>query len=96
MLGHNIHNADDGNGEQQTPQTPHSHAQKSNAIKTAAAFIFAILPLIQVMTNMPTKVAIPNELPDTNSAHWPAEPAGILGGSGFTSAAGFTARTFIA
>src|SRR4029077_3312249 len=50
------------------PHTPQSQPQKSNAINTATAFIFAIWPVIQVMTNMPTKVAIASELPDTTSA----------------------------
>jgi hypothetical protein len=33
----------------------------NKATNTATAFIFAILPVIQVMTNMPTKVAIASE-----------------------------------
>jgi hypothetical protein len=47
------------------PHTPQSHPEKSNEINIATAFIFAIWPVIQVTTNMPTKVAIASELPDT-------------------------------
>ena len=50
------------------PHTPQSQPQKSNEINIATGFIFEIFPVIQVTTNMPTKVAIPSELPDTKSA----------------------------
>lgn len=49
------------------PPTPQSQPQKSTEINTATGFIFEILPVIQVMTNMPTKVAIAGALPDTKS-----------------------------
>lgn len=48
--------------------TPQSHPQKSNATNTDTAFSFAIFPVIQVTTPIPTRVAIASELPDTNSA----------------------------
>ncbi len=36
------------------PQTPHSQPQKSSEMNTAAEFMFAIRPVIQVVTNVPT------------------------------------------
>src|SRR5258706_11153948 len=50
------------------PQTPHSHAQNSSEMNTAAVFILAILPVIQVVTKVPTTVAIASEAPATSSA----------------------------
>ena len=50
------------------PQTPHSQPQNSSEMNTAAAFILAIRPVIHVVTNVPTTVAIAIETPDTSSA----------------------------
>jgi hypothetical protein len=50
------------------PQTPQSHAQNNSEINTAAAFIFAIFPVIQVVTKIPTIVAIDSDVPETNRA----------------------------
>ena len=50
------------------PHTPHSHDQNRSAINTAAAFILAILPVIHVVTKMPTTVAIATDAPETNRA----------------------------
>ena len=36
------------------PQTPHSQPQNSSEMNTAAEFMFAIRPVIQVVTNVPT------------------------------------------
>ena len=50
------------------PQAPQSHPQKSKAINIATAFMFVTFPVIQVTTNVPTKVAMASELTDTNRA----------------------------
>src|ERR1017187_5030251 len=50
------------------PQMPHSHVQNSSEMNTAAVFILAILPVIQVVANIPTTVAIVSEAPATSSA----------------------------
>ena len=50
------------------PHPPQSHPQKSNPINIDTEFIFVILPVIHVTTNMPTKVAIASELTDTSRA----------------------------
>src|ERR1700674_452099 len=50
------------------PHTPQSQAKNSNAMKTAAAFIFAIFPVIQVVTKIPTIVEIAIDAPMTRRA----------------------------
>jgi len=41
-----------------SPQTPHSQPQNNSDMNTAAEFMWANLPVIQVVTKMPTSVAI--------------------------------------
>ncbi len=50
------------------PQTPHSQPQNNSEMNTAAGFMLAIHPVIQVVTNVPTTVAIPSDAPPTSSA----------------------------
>ena len=50
------------------PQMPHSHVQNSSEMNTAAVFILAILPVIHVVTKVPTTVAIASEAPAVSSA----------------------------
>ena len=50
------------------PHSPHNQEKKMSAIKTAAAFILAMRPVIQVVINTPTTVAIKIDAPETNSA----------------------------
>src|SRR5487761_1892296 len=50
------------------PQIPQSQPQNSNEMKTAAGFIFAIRPVIQVVTKVPTTVAITSDAPPTRKA----------------------------
>ena len=40
------------------PHTPHSQPQNSSPMKIAAEFMLAILPIIQVVTKVPTRVAM--------------------------------------
>ena len=40
------------------PQIPHSHPQKSKEMNTAAEFMLAMRPVIQVVTNVPTSVPV--------------------------------------
>src|SRR6202035_5560016 len=49
------------------PQTPHSQPQNNSDMNTAAEFRWAIRPVIQVVTNVPTSVAIASEEPATRS-----------------------------
>ena len=50
------------------PQMPHSQPQNNSEMKIAAAFIRAMRPVIQVVTNVPTTVAIVSEAPATSIA----------------------------
>src|SRR5579872_2746859 len=50
------------------PQIPHNQPQNSSEINTAAEFMWAIRPVIQVATIVPTKVAIPSDAHATSSA----------------------------
>ena len=50
------------------PQTPHSQAQNSSEMNTAAEFMLAIRPVIHVVTNVPTMVAIVSDAPATSNA----------------------------
>ena len=49
------------------PQMPHNQAQNSSEMNTAAAFILAIFPVIQVVTKVPTTMAIVNDAPETSN-----------------------------
>ena len=50
------------------PQSPHNQEKKISEMKTAAEFILAMRPVIQVVRNTPTKVAMIIEAPETNKA----------------------------
>ena len=50
------------------PQTPQSQPQNNSETKTAVGFILAIRPVIQVVTKVPTKVAIARDAPLTSRA----------------------------
>ena len=45
-----------------------AQAQNSSEINTAAAFILAIFPVIQVVTKVPISVAIATDTPETSNA----------------------------
>ena len=51
-----------------SPMPPQSQPQNNSEINTAAVFILAILPVIQVVMTMPTKMAIMTEMDATNKA----------------------------
>src|SRR3954463_2295699 len=50
------------------PQMPHSHAQNSNEMNTAAEFMLAMRPVIHVVMKVPTTVAMPSEAAATRNA----------------------------
>jgi len=50
------------------PQMPHSQVNSNNIMNTATAFMRAMRPDIQVVTNTPIKSAMATELPATASA----------------------------
>ena len=47
------------------PHSPHNQEKKISDIKTAAAFILAMRPVIQVVINTPTTVAMTKDAPET-------------------------------
>src|SRR6266508_312154 len=50
------------------PQTPHSQPQNNSEINMAAEFMWAIRPIIQVVTYVSTTVAIASDAPATSRA----------------------------
>ena len=48
------------------PQTPHSQPQNSRLTKTAVGFMRAMRPVIQVVTKVPTRVAMAIDVPVTS------------------------------
>ena len=57
MFGNHLPDHDDRDSEQQAGDTP-SQPQNSRPMKTAAAFIIAMRPVIEVDAQVPTTVAI--------------------------------------
>src|SRR4030095_8894539 len=50
------------------PQTPHNQPQNSSEMKTAAEFMLAMRPVIQVVMSVPIAVAIASDAPATSNA----------------------------